>query len=41
MVVWTGIDQYESSNQVGQEFLDRYVKRVGRRPEWCVPVVNR
>ena len=41
MVGWVGIDQYDAENQVGQEFLDRYAKRVGRRPEWCVPVVNR
>ena len=25
---------------VGQRFLDRYQKTYGRRPEWCVPVVN-
>lgn len=41
MVGWTGVDQYDASNQVGQEFLDRYAKRFDRRPEWCVPVVNR
>ena len=41
MVGWTGVDQYDAENQVGQEFLDRYDERFGRRPEWCVPVVNR
>jgi branched-chain amino acid transport system substrate-binding protein len=41
MVGWTGIDQYDPANRVGQEFLDRYDERFGRRPEWCVPVVNR
>ena len=41
MVGWTGVDQYDPANPVGQEFLDRYAERVGRRPEWCVPVVNR
>ncbi len=41
MVGWTGIDQYDPANKVGQEFLDRYNERFGRRPEWCVPVVNR
>jgi ABC-type branched-subunit amino acid transport system substrate-binding protein len=41
MVGWTGVDQYDPANQVGQEFLDRYAERFGRRPEWCVPVVNR
>jgi ABC-type branched-subunit amino acid transport system substrate-binding protein len=41
MVGWTGVDQYDPANQVGQEFLDQYDERFGRRPEWCVPVVNR
>ena len=41
VVGWTGIDQYDPENQVGQAFLDRYEKRYGRRPEYCVPVVNR
>ena len=41
MVGWVGVDQYDAENQVGQDFLDRYQKRYGRRPEWCVPVVNR
>jgi branched-chain amino acid transport system substrate-binding protein len=38
---WTGIDQYDESNLVGQRFLDLYEARYGRRPEYCVPVVNR
>jgi len=38
---WTGIDQYDEANQVGQQFLDRYNEVYGRRPEWCVSVVNR
>ena len=41
MLGFTGIDQYDSTNPVGQEFLDRYEQRYGRRPEYCVPVVNR
>jgi ABC-type branched-subunit amino acid transport system substrate-binding protein len=41
MVGFTGIDQYDATNPVGQEFLDRYEVRYGRRPEYCVPVVNR
>jgi len=41
MVGWTGIDQYDATNPVGQAFLDRYEERYGRRPEYCVPVVNR
>jgi ABC-type branched-subunit amino acid transport system substrate-binding protein len=38
---WTGLDQYDESNPVGQQFLDDYQKAFGRRPEYCVPVVNR
>ena len=38
---WTGLDQYDEGNAVGQEFLDRYQEAYGRRPEYCVPVVNR
>ncbi len=38
---WTGIDQYDEENQVGQAFLDRYEAAYGRRPQYCVPVMNR
>lgn len=38
---WTGVDQYDEGNMVGQKFLDEYHAAYGRRPEWCVPVVNR
>lgn len=38
---WTGVDQYDESNPVGQRFLDEYEKAYGRRPQYCVPVVNR
>ncbi len=38
---WTGVDQYDEGNLVGQRFLDEYNDAYGRRPEWCVPVVNR
>ena len=31
----------DEGNAVGQEFLDRYQSETGRRPEYCVPVVNR
>lgn len=41
IVGWTGVDQYDDGNEVGQAFLDRYADRYGRRPEYCVPVVNR
>jgi branched-chain amino acid transport system substrate-binding protein len=38
---WTGLDQYDEDNAVGQRFLDQYEAAYGRRPEYCVPVVNR
>ncbi len=38
---WTGIDQYDEENRVGQEFLDVYEADSGRRPQYCVPVMNR
>jgi branched-chain amino acid transport system substrate-binding protein len=38
---WTGIDQYDEGNAVGQRFLDQYEAECGRRPQYCVPVVNR
>lgn len=38
---WTGVDQYDEHNAIGQQFLDRYQAAYGRRPEYCVPVVNR
>jgi branched-chain amino acid transport system substrate-binding protein len=38
---WTGLDQYDEGNTVGQRFLDEYQAAYGRRPEYCVPVVNR
>jgi branched-chain amino acid transport system substrate-binding protein len=37
---WTGVDQYDEANKVGQQFLDTFFDHCGRRPEWCVPVVN-
>jgi branched-chain amino acid transport system substrate-binding protein len=38
---WTGLDQYDESNRVGQRFLDQYEAAYGRRPEYCLTVVNR
>jgi ABC-type branched-subunit amino acid transport system substrate-binding protein len=38
---WIGLDQYDEGNAVGQRFLDQLEKTYGRRPEYCVPVVNR
>src|SRR5215468_9444955 len=38
---WTGIDQYDEGNPVGQRFLDQYEAACGRRPQYCLPVVNR
>ncbi len=41
IVGWTGLDQYDEGNPVGQEFLDRFETATGRRPQYCAPVVNR
>lgn len=38
---WTGVDQYDEDNLVGQHFLDLYEKTYGKRPQYCVPVMNR
>jgi len=38
---WTGLDQYDEGNPVGQAFLDEFERLHNRRPQWCVPVVNR
>jgi branched-chain amino acid transport system substrate-binding protein len=38
---WTGVDQYDEGNPIGQQFLDDYEQAHGRRPQYCVPVVNR
>jgi ABC-type branched-subunit amino acid transport system substrate-binding protein len=38
---WTGLDQYDEGNPVGQSFLDQYQAACGRRPQYCLPVVNR
>ena len=32
---WTGVDQYDEGNMVGQNFLNEYREAYGRRPEWC------
>lgn len=41
MLGWVGLDQYDETNPVGQAFLDEFEAAYGRRPEYCVPVVNR
>ena len=38
---WTGLDQYDETNFVGQRFLDQYERAYGDRPQYCIPVVNR
>lgn len=40
MTGWTGIDQYDEHNPVGQALLDEFDAAYGRRPEYCLPVVN-
>jgi len=41
MLGWTGVDQYDEANTVGQAFLDKFEAVYGRRPEWVVPLMNR
>ena len=41
MLGWTGVDQYDEANAVGQRFLDQFEAAYGRRPDWVVPVMNR
>ena len=38
---WTGVDQYDEGNLVGQRFLDQYQAAYGNRPQYFLPVVNR
>jgi ABC-type branched-subunit amino acid transport system substrate-binding protein len=40
MVGWIGNDQYDEANTVGQQLLDEFAEVYGRRPGYCVPVVN-
>jgi ABC-type branched-subunit amino acid transport system substrate-binding protein len=35
---WVGLDSYDERNPLGQEFLDRYEARTGRRPAYFMPV---
>jgi hypothetical protein len=35
---WIGLDQYDERNRTGQQFLDRFEQRHGRRPEYFFPV---
>jgi branched-chain amino acid transport system substrate-binding protein len=41
MLGWTGLDQDDEANLVGQAFLDEFASAFGRRPEWVPPLVNR
>ena len=41
MLGWTGVDQYDEANLVGQGFLDEFAAAYGRRPAWVVPLMNR
>ncbi|MGV0737649.1 ABC transporter substrate-binding protein [Mycobacterium syngnathidarum] len=35
---WTGLDQYDERNLIGQGFLDRFERAHGRRPEYFFPL---
>ena len=41
IVGWTGLDQYDEDEPGGPELPRRVRPAYGRRPEYCVPVVNR
>jgi branched-chain amino acid transport system substrate-binding protein len=36
---WCGVDQYDESNLIGQDMIDRFEKRFSYRPANCVPQV--
>ena len=38
---WIGLEQYDESNPVGQEFLDRFEAEYGHRPEYYSPLLWR
>ncbi|MCV7151540.1 ABC transporter substrate-binding protein [Mycolicibacterium pyrenivorans] len=38
---WIGLDSYDERNAVGQEFLDRFEARFGRRPNYFMPPLCR
>lgn len=38
---WVGLDSYDERNQVGQDFLDRFEARFGRRPNYFMPPLCR
>lgn len=40
-VGWTGLEQYDEGNEVGQRFIDRFEAAYGRRPQYFAPVVFR
>lgn len=35
---WIGLDQYDERNQTGQDFLDQFEHRYGRRPDYFFPL---
>jgi branched-chain amino acid transport system substrate-binding protein len=38
---WIGLEQYDETNQVGQQFLDEYEDAYGHRPEYYGPLLWR
>ena len=38
---WTGVDQYDEGNPSARSSWTSTKRHYGRRPEYCVPVVNR
>jgi branched-chain amino acid transport system substrate-binding protein len=35
---WIGLDQFDERNMIGQQFLDKFQARYGRRPEYFFPL---
>jgi branched-chain amino acid transport system substrate-binding protein len=41
MLGWTGVDNFDEANTVRDKFLDDYEATYGRRPQYCLPPMNR
>lgn len=37
---WCGVDQYDETNQIGQDVIARFAARFGYRPANCIPLVS-
>jgi ABC-type branched-subunit amino acid transport system substrate-binding protein len=41
IVGWIGLDNFDEDNRVRTQFLDEYEAAYGRRPQYCLPPMNR